>query len=438
MRKGRKQNVLVIGSGGREHALAWKLRQSPAVGDIFIAPGNGGTEGVGKNININAGEGEKLKSFVLANNIDLTVVGPEEPLTKGIVDAFEKDGLKIFGPRKKAARLEGDKAWATRFMERHNIPHPAAKVFTDFKKALAFVKKPDWEKIVIKASGLAAGKGVLLPDTKEEAVSALHEVMVEKKFGEAGNKVVIQERIFGPEVSLLAFSDGKRVVPLPSAQDHKRIFDNDKGPNTGGMGAYAPVLFMTRELQEEVVNKILKPTVLGMKKEGTLYKGVLYAGLMLTRKGPLVLEFNCRFGDPEAQPLMLLLKSDLFKIFLSCSDGTLSQDLVSFWQGAAACIVLASQGYPGHYEKGKVIYGLDKNKKTNVQVFHAGTARVENQVVSSSGRVLGITGYGETIKSALKKAYSAVGRTKIHFDGMHYRKDIGKQAIQRKQYGLQD
>lgn len=421
----RKLQVLVIGSGGREHTLGWKLKQSSAVGNLYFAPGNGGTSQLGKNIAIGVEEIQKLIDFVKKHSVDLTVVGPEAPLAAGIVDAFDARGLSIFGPSKAAAQLEVSKAWANGFMDRYNIPHPKSRVFINSNEALAFVRTNPWEGVVIKADGLAAGKGVIVADTQEEAETAVQMMMVEGAFGDAGKTIVVQERLTGPEVSMLAFCDGKIAVPLIPAQDHKRIFEGDRGPNTGGMGAYAPVPFIDTMLIDEIHRRILQPTVDGMRKEGHPYKGILFAGLMLTPQEPKVLEYNARFGDPETQPLMMLLESDLAPILLSCIQGTLKPKAVQFRSGAAACIVLASAGYPESSTKGVLIHGLGVINNPNVQVFHAGTLATDRGVVTHGGRVLGVAAYGVTIDEALSLAYGAIGSHGVHFEGMHYRKDIG-------------
>lgn len=423
-----RKKVLIIGSGGREHALVWKIAQSKLVGKIYCAPGNAGTSPMAQNIPIEPTEIEKLVDLAIEKRIDLTVVGPEGPLEKGIVDEFEEKKLKIFGPSKNAARLETDKSWAADFMERHHLPHPVSKTFTDPKEAIRFIKSAPW-RFVIKASGLAAGKGVLLPDSPKQAVEGIKRIMVQKVFGRAGEKILIQERISGPEVSVLAFCDGKNVIPLPPVQDHKRAFDKDKGPNTGGMGAYCPVPLMTTKLLKEVTKTILRPTIEGIRKEGNPYRGVLYAGLMITKKGPQVLEFNARFGDPEAQPLMMLLSSDLIRILISCSEGNLHSNQVLFREGASVCVVVASRGYPGHYEKGALIYGLNKISDPEIQVFQTGTAIKDRKVLTNGGRVLGITAYGRNIKETIRKAYGVIGKKGVWFPKMHYRTDIGKKAL---------
>lgn len=423
------KKILIIGSGGREHALGWKLKQSPKVKELYFAPGNGGTQNLGKNIKIAADDIKNLLKFAKSNDIDLTVVGPERPLVLGIVDIFQKHGLKIFGPTKKSARLEGSKAWAAQFLERHRIPAPRFKIFSEPDKAINFVKSCPWPNMVIKADGLALGKGVLIPQNKKEAIDAVKNIMVEKKFGVAGKKIVMQEKLEGQEISMIGFCDGKTILPLLPTQDHKRINDGDKGPNTGGIGAYAPVPLVTKKLRQSIYDDILIPTINGMKKEKNPFCGVLYAGLMLTKNGPKVLEFNVRLGDPETQPQLLLLKSDLVKIMEACITENLAKEKILFHHGFAACIILTAKGYPQNYEKGKKIYGLETIKDKNIQVFQAGTKEKNGQVETCGGRVLGVAVRGFDLKTALKKAYSAIGEGKIHFSGMHFRKDIGKRAL---------
>lgn len=427
MKKKRSLSILIIGSGGREHALGWKILQSSLVKKLYFAPGNAGTPRLGENIAIGSEEIEKLAAFAKGKSVDLTVVGPEAPLTLGIVDKFQKAGLQIFGPSKLASRLEADKAWAVEFMQRQQIPHPASQISTDPQKALAFIKKTSWKQIVVKAAGLAAGKGVIVCDHKKQAFKAVEKMMVRKEFGLSGEKIVLQERIFGEEVSILAFSDGKTIVPLLPAQDHKRVFDHDQGPNTGGMGAYAPVPFISAKLLKTIQKTILEPTIAGLSKEGYPYQGVLYAGLMITKNGPQVIEFNVRFGDPEAQPLMMLLKSDLVPIMFSCIEGNLQEKEIIFKKGSAICVVAASSGYPGPYEKGKVIQGLSRLKMPNLEVFQAGTTQKGHQTVSSGGRVFGITAWGKDLAQAAKKVYRAI--KKIRFEGLHFRTDIGQKAL---------
>ncbi len=417
--------VLIIGSGGREHALGWKLAAADRT--LYFAPGNGGTRALGTNIDLHVENIAGLKKFAHKEKIDITIVGPEVPLALGIVDTFVKAGLPIFGPSKKAARLESDKGWAADFMGRHMIPHPFSKTFTSITSARAYVKEKGFKKIVIKASGLAQGKGVVLPQSEKEALATLEGMMQTGVFGQAGKRVVIQEKLVGPEISVLAFCDGKTVVPLLPAQDHKRIFAGDLGPNTGGMGAYAPVPFVTSAMINTIGKIILQPTVDGMKKEGYPYTGILYAGLMLTTDGPKVLEYNARFGDPETQPLVMLLKSDLLSIFISCIQKKLTKHLVRFHKGYAATVTLAAAGYPGSYKKGYPIFGLNKNHP-GVIAFQAGTEALEDSILTHGGRVLAVTATALRLADALKKIYRSIGKQGIYFEGMQYRKDIGKAA----------
>lgn len=425
MLKEAPERILVVGSGGREHALGWKLAQEGI--QLCFAPGNGGTSELGVNVDIGIEEIDRLVSWAKDQGIDLIVVGPEAPLAAGLVDAAAEAKVAAFGPSLAAARLEADKAFAVEFMGRHKIPHPQSRIFTDIGEASNFLTDQPWPSLVIKAAGLAGGKGVILPESIGEAEQALQAIMVEKRFGEAGNAVVIQERLSGPEVSILAFTDGENVVPLLPTQDHKRLSDNNLGPNTGGMGAYGPVPMVTPELLEEIQTSILQPTVDGMREEGRPYRGVLYAGLMLTQDGPQVLEYNVRFGDPEAQPLMMLFASYLTPVFFACLESNLKPEQVSFRRGAAVCVVLASEGYPGSYSKKRPIFGLNRSWP-EVAVFHAGTVVDNGQVITDGGRVLGITAYGKDIAEACRKAYAVIGKNEIHFDGMHYRTDIAYQA----------
>jgi len=425
-----KRKVLVIGSGGREHTLAWKLAQSPQVSQVLVAPGNGGTaaadDSIIANADIAATDIDRLLAFALERAIDLTVVGPEMPLEAGIVDRFQAAGLRCFGPTQAAARLETSKAFAKDFMRRQGIPTADFATFDQYEAALEYVRAAD-RPLAIKASGLAAGKGVIVCDDRAQAEQALFDILRARVFGKAGDQVIVEERISGPEVSLLAFSDGATVVPMPSAQDHKRVLDDDQGPNTGGMGAYAPVRFFTPERVEEAVRTVLQPAVLGLAAQGTPYVGVLYAGLMLTSDGLRVLEFNCRFGDPETQVILPLMETDLVEVIEACLDGRLSQCEVRWKAGAAATIVAAAPGYPGAYPKGAPIRGVDQaNALSGVQVFHAGTKRRGQELVTDGGRVLAVTGIGADLPQALQRAYQGIAQ--IQFEGMHYRKDIGAKA----------
>ena len=416
--------VLVIGSGGREHALAWKIAQSPLVKKVFCAPGNAGTANVAENIDIPSDNVDALLQFATVTGIGLTVVGPEQPLVKGLVDSFEESGLRVFGPSQRAAEIEGSKVFCKGLMKKYGIPTARYESF-DSPDQVKFFTKED-EPVVVKASGLAAGKGVILCSNAEEARSAVQSIMQEKAFGNAGDQVVVEEFLTGQEVSLLAFTDGKTVLPLDSAQDHKAAFDGDKGPNTGGMGAYSPALVFTEELKQQVIDEIMIPTVRAMAKEGRYYRGILYAGLMLTASGPKVLEFNARFGDPETQPIMMRIKNDIVPIFEACIDGTLAKQSLQWRQEPTVCVVMAAKGYPSSYEKGKEISGLNSDENRQAVVFHAGTKLENGKVLTNGGRVLGVTALGSDINQAIKNAYSAVD--KIKWDGIHYRKDIGNKA----------
>lgn len=415
-------NVLIIGSGGREHALAWKASQSPRLRRLFVAPGNAGTARIAQNVPIPAEDTASLISFARTQGTDLVIVGPEAPLAAGLADEMQAAGLRVFGPSRAAAQIEASKAFAKAFMARHHIPTARYGLFADFAAASAHLQTVDYP-VVIKASGLAAGKGVIVPASPEEASAALHHMMVEREFGDAGAEVVIEERLEGEEVSLLAFTDGRTVKPMPPARDHKRLRDGDAGPNTGGMGAYAPVPFCLPERVEEWTHTILQPTVDGLREEERPFIGVLYAGLMLTSAGARVLEFNCRLGDPETQPLMLLLESDLLEIAEACTTGRLADTPVRWKEGAAACIVVASERYPDKPNTGHIILGLEK-PPAQVQVFHAATRQVGEQVVTAGGRVLGVTAWGPKLSDAVQTAYDTVGR--IQFPGMQYRHDIGR------------
>ncbi|MEP7292592.1 MAG: phosphoribosylamine--glycine ligase [Chloroflexota bacterium] len=422
-------SVLVVGGGGREHALAWALARSESVGQVYVAPGNAGTawdqaaDRAGSvNLPIPAEATASLLSFALDRHIDLTVIGPEVPLAKGIVDAFQSRGLRVFGPTQAAAQLEASKAFSKAFMQRHNIPTAEYGTFDNYDAARDFVEafgRP----VVVKADGLAAGKGVIVCNTTAEAEDALKRIMLDSEFGASGARVIVEERMSGTEVSALAFSDGKTVALMPFARDHKRIFDGDQGANTGGMGAYAPVPDVPPDLAEFVLENVLKPVIRGMAEEGSSYVGVLYAGLMLTQQGVKVLEFNCRFGDPETQVILPLLESDLAKVIFACTEGQLNEHLPLWSSDSCATVVLASPGYPNSYPKGIEISGLEELNE-NVLVFHAGTIQEKNRVVTAGGRVLAISGCGTSLAEALKLAYSGIQH--VHFEGMHYRHDIGR------------
>lgn len=418
-------NILILGSGGREHALAWKVVQSPKLSKLYVAPGNPGTAVYGENVALDVSDHVVVVRFCVEKQIDLVIVGPEVPLADGVADALAQAGIRCFGPKKAAAQIEASKVFSKDFMARHNIPTTRYATFTRLTDALAYLELVD-NLVVIKASGLAAGKGVFLPETKAEAESVLREMLESGAFGAAGSEVVIEERISGSEVSLMAFTDGTTVVPMLPAQDHKRIFDNDQGPNTGGMGAYAPAPVLTAELQAEAVEKVLKSAVAGLKAEGRPFVGVLYAGLMLTPQGIRVLEFNCRFGDPETQVVLALLESDLVEIALACVDGKLSESDVRWRAGAAVCVVMASKGYPEKAESGQVV--TIGALPENVVCFHAGTkVNADGQLVTAGGRVFGVTAWGQDLIAALKKAYDAVVR--VEFEGRQYRKDIARLAM---------
>jgi phosphoribosylamine--glycine ligase len=417
-------NVLIIGSGGREHALAWKVAQSPRLAKLYIAPGNGGTDACGENIPMNVADHEAVLRFCKEKRIDLVIVGPEIPLAAGLVDSLSRGGIRCFGPNQAAAQIEASKVFAKDFMARHHIPTARYATFARLDEAIRYLESVDYP-VVIKASGLAAGKGVILPETDDEAKSALEDILVNKAFGEAGTEVVIEERMAGPEVSLMAFTDGTSVAPMVSAQDHKRLLDGDNGPNTGGMGAYAPAPIFTKELLQEALKKVLQPAVDGLRSEGRKFVGVLYAGLMLTKDGVRVLEFNCRFGDPETQVVLPLLETDLLDIVEACVNGTLADMDVRWENGASVCVVLASKGYPEKAESGKRIEF--SSLPENMVCFHAGTKAENNQIITSGGRVLGLTTWTEDIASAVKKVYANI--EKVSFDGMQYRKDIARRAL---------
>ncbi|VAX27288.1 Phosphoribosylamine--glycine ligase [hydrothermal vent metagenome] len=420
--------VLVIGGGGREHAIVWKLAQSPRVDKIYCSPGNAGISEIAECIDIDISDHESLLDFVKYDWIDLTIAGPEDPLTKGIVDKFEREGRRCLGPVKDAARLEASKVFAKEFMRQYKIPSAEYKTFTSYIHAEEHVRMKG-APIVIKADGLAAGKGVFVAKTVDEAISALRLIMKEKAFGPAGDRVVVEECLKGEEASYLVFTDGKTILPMASSQDHKRVYDNDEGPNTGGMGAYSPAPVITPEVEKKIMDRVMKPAIRGMKKEGIKYKGILYAGIMLRDGEPYVLEFNCRFGDPETQPILTRLDSDLLEISMAITDEKLSDISLEWRPEASVCVVAASGGYPGKYETGKVITGLDDVKQMeDTVVFHAGTAYDGQDIVTTGGRVLGVTALGKDIKEARDRAYEAIG--KIHFEGMHYRKDIANRAIE--------
>jgi len=420
--------ILVIGSGGREHALAWSIAQSKLCDKLFCTPGNGGIAQQAECIDMKAEDIMGLLEFARKERIDLTVVGPEAPLAAGIVDEFKKNDLRVFGPQKKAALLEASKVFAKELMFKYKVPTADFEIFEDPSLARKYIHELG-APCVIKADGLAQGKGVIVAKTIEEAEAAVKSIMEERIFGEAGNKVIIEECLQGQEASILVIADSEEVIALASAQDHKRINDSDQGPNTGGMGAYSPAPIVTRELFKEILDKVIYRTIDGLVKEGIEYSGVLYAGIMLTKDGPKTLEFNVRFGDPETQAILPRLKSDLVEVMLGASEKKLNRVRTLEWdERACVTVVCASGGYPGHYEKDKEIFGLDEAVKIkDLVVFHAGTKKQGDKILTSGGRVLGVTGLGSTIKDAINKAYEGV--SKISFEGMHYRKDIGYKAL---------
>lgn len=420
--------VLIIGGGGREHALAWKIKQSPKVNRIFCAPGNPGTADIAENVDIAADDVDGLLHFALEKEIDLTIVGPEQPLVMGICDRFREKGLRIFGPSAKAAQIEGNKVFCKDLMKKYRIPTAEYQTLESPEDEVGLFETAKGP-IVVKASGLAAGKGVLICRDIQEAKLAVKKIMVDKAFGDSGNQVVVEEFLEGQEVSVLAFTDGKTVIPLESAQDHKAAYDGDKGPNTGGMGAYSPAPALTEPLRKIVMDEILLPAVRAMEKENCPYQGILYAGLMLTKDGIKVLEFNARFGDPETQPLLMRLRSDIVPLFEACIDGNLHEHSIEWKPMSSVCVVMASEGYPGSYPKGRPISGLTEAANLeNIMVFHSGTKWADGKIVTNGGRVLGVTAMGEDIKSAIERAYEAVD--KISWQGAHYRKDIGNRAIE--------
>lgn len=419
--------ILVVGGGGREHALVWKIAQSPRVTQVFCAPGNAGIAQIARCVPIQTSDISGLLSFALQEKIDLTVVGPEAPLIAGLSERFKEAGLRVFGPSQPAAEIEGSKALAKALMEKYQIPTAKYQVFTEASPAIDYIRQMG-APIVVKADGLAAGKGVIVAEDEETAINAVKEIMEDKVFGEAGCRVVIEEFLQGEEVSVLAFTDGENLIPMVSSQDHKRIFDQDLGPNTGGMGAYSPAPVYTPDIAEITEREILRPTIAGLKAEGRKYKGVIYAGLMVTKDGPKVLEYNARFGDPEAQPVLMRLKTDLVDIMEAIIEERLAEQQIEWYDEASICVVIASGGYPGSYQTGKVISGLDQ-VSPGAFVFHAGTSLGNGQIVTNGGRVLGVTARGATIKDAIDNVYRET--EKIHFDGMHFRRDIGAKALKK-------
>ncbi|HRU05443.1 MAG TPA: phosphoribosylamine--glycine ligase [Candidatus Brocadiia bacterium] len=420
--------ILVVGSGGREHALVWKIAQSPLVTKVYAAPGNPGAAQHAECVPINAEDVPGIVQFAREQKIDLAVIGPENPLAAGVVDELTSRGIAAFGPSKAAAELEGSKAFAKEIMRKNGIPTAPSRSFKDEKAAHAYINESEGP-LVVKADGLAAGKGVIVCQTPAEAHEAVVRVMGDREFGGAGETLIIEERLYGQEASLLAFTDGKTIMPMEPAQDHKPVFDGDAGDNTGGMGAYSPAPIVTPAIRGDVERRVLVPAIHGMNREGRRFRGVLYAGLMITRAGPMVLEFNARFGDPETQPLLMRMKSDIVPILLACARGGLEKEAIEWRPEAAVCVVMASGGYPRSYEKGFVIEGLeDAAKMEGVMVFHAGTRMSQNRVISWGGRVLGVTALGAGIAQAQKRAYEAV--SKINFSRCHYRRDIASKAIQ--------
>jgi phosphoribosylamine---glycine ligase len=423
--------VLVIGKGGREHALVWKLAQSPRVERVYCAPGNAGTAEEGVNVPIDGNDFDRLIRFAKKEGIGLTVVGPEDPLAQGIVDAFQKENLHIFGPTRAAAQIEASKVFAKQLMREADVPTAEFRVFDHPDPARHYLETREYP-VVIKADGLAAGKGVIVCDDTRGALEAVERIMVREEFGRAaGRQVVIEKRLDGQELSILALVSGRSIVPLQATQDHKAAFDNDQGPNTGGMGAYSPAPLATPEMLQEIESGILVPTVHAMKRSRRAFRGVLYAGIMATSQGPRVLEFNCRFGDPETQPLLMRLKTDLVELIEAVIEDRLSdfpEDRLEWDPRPAVCVVMASQGYPGNYAKGKVISGLEEAARVpDVKIFHAGTTLENGMVVTDGGRVLGVTALGDTIADARRRAYEAVG--KVHYQGAFYRRDIAAKAL---------
>ena len=421
--------VLVIGSGGREHTLVWKISQSPKVDKIYCAPGNAGIAELAECVDIMADDINGLAGFALSHQIDLTVVGPEIPLVKGIVDLFESRGLKIFGPSRQAALLEGSKVFSKEIMLKYGVPTAGAEIFSSFKKAKDYIQAKG-APLVVKADGLAGGKGAVVCHSLDQALEATEDIMQKKIFGESGNRILVEDCLFGEEISFIVFTDGENIVPMASSQDHKRIYDGDKGPNTGGMGAYSPAPMITKDLSEKIMQEIIRPVINGLASEGKRYKGVLYAGLIITDEGPKVIEFNVRFGDPESQAVIPRLKNDLIDIINDIIDGRLSAGSLDWDERPCVCIVGASGGYPGSYKKGKLILGLqDVAGAKDIILFHAGTKLSGQQVLTDGGRVLGVTALGEDIKETIDRAYQAI--EKIDFEGIYYRKDIGYRALER-------
>ena len=421
--------ILVVGGGGREHALVWKIMQCPRVREIYCAPGNAGIAEVAHCVDMDVVDLDGLSRFAMDREIDLTVVGPELPLTQGIVDRFESRGLKIFGATQKAAALEGSKTFCKDILRRYGIPTADYQVFDDKGRAAAHIRSRG-APLVVKADGLAAGKGVIVAQTKEEALEALDRIMVAREFGSAGDRVVIEDCLLGEEASFLVFTDGERVLPMASSQDHKAVFDDDQGPNTGGMGAYSPAPVVTEDVHQRIMEDIMVPLVRAMKAEGRTYRGILYGGLMIDGGKPYVLEFNARFGDPEAQPILMRMKSDIVPLLMACVDGSLEGMEIEWDSRPAICVVMCARGYPGSYEKNMVVHGLSEvTQMEDAVVFHAGTRLDGETIVTNGGRVLGVTALGDSIPEAVQKVYEGVAR--IHWKAMHYRRDIGRKALER-------
>jgi len=419
--------VLVIGNGGREHAIIWKLAKSPQVDKIYCAPGNAGIDSLAECVNVEVEDFIGLLKIVHDKKIDLTIVGPEIPLSLGIVNLFQEHGYPIFGPTREAAEIESSKVFAKYLMNKYSIPTAGYKVFDDDKKAISYSQKQSFP-LAIKADGLAAGKGVFIAENFNQAEEAITHIMKERKYGQAGNKIIIEEYLAGEEVSMLVFSDGINIVPMITSQDHKKLNEGDKGPNTGGMGAYSPVAFFEEDTRKWVLEHVFKPAISGMAQEGRIFKGVLYAGLILTSDGPKVLEFNARFGDPETQVILPSLKTDLIQIIQAVINGNLDKVHIEWIDQASACVVLASAGYPGEYEKGKTIHGLEKlADRDDIIVFHAGTKKDDQKIITAGGRVLGVTSWADNLSEAIKSAYD--GLEQIEFENKYYRKDIGKKGL---------
>ncbi|UCB57264.1 MAG: phosphoribosylamine--glycine ligase [Candidatus Omnitrophota bacterium] len=421
--------VLVVGSGGREHCLVWKIAQSDRIKEIFCAPGNGGTESLARNINIPASDIKTLADFAKSEAIDLSVVGPEVPLVGGIVDEFLRRGLKIFGSREEVARLEGSKVFAKEVMAKFSLPTAEFRIFDDKRQAADYIRTRS-APLVVKADGLASGKGVFVCESTDEALAAIKIIMAERKFGDAGGRIVVEECLRGEEASILAFSDGENILPLASSQDHKRIYDGDRGANTGGMGAYSPAPVITEALNQKINSEILQPLISGLNNEGKKYIGMLYVGLMLTDSGPKILEFNVRFGDPETQAILPRLKNDLVEVMLATIEGKLDKVTLSWERRPCICVVIASGGYPQEYEKNKEIFGLNQTEKLpDTFIFHAGTRREKEKCFTTGGRVLNVAALGDTLDKAKARAYQAI--EKIKFEKMYFRRDIGWRALQR-------